>query len=83
MQNRYVESFDGRMRDELLNDTHFHCLDRARMMTSGPDEDYNNSKPIRDRMPDPRQPLRGQFCNGVRPTRPYSNQSADGPNRHC
>lgn len=29
MQNGYVESFNGRMRDELLNETLFHGLDHA------------------------------------------------------
>jgi putative transposase len=31
MQNGYVESFNGRMRDELLNETLFLSLDHARM----------------------------------------------------
>ena len=30
MQNGYVESFNGRMRDELLNETLFFGLDQAR-----------------------------------------------------
>lgn len=29
MQNGYLESFNWRMRDELLNDTLFHSLDHA------------------------------------------------------
>ena len=35
MQNGYVESFNGRMRDELLNETLFHGLDHARAVASG------------------------------------------------
>ena len=31
MQNGYVESFNGRMRDELLNDTLFLSMDHARV----------------------------------------------------
>jgi hypothetical protein len=31
MQNGYVESFNGRMRDELLNETLFLSLDHARV----------------------------------------------------
>jgi putative transposase len=30
MQNGTMESFNGRMRDELLNETLFHGLDHAR-----------------------------------------------------
>lgn len=30
MQNGYVESFNGKMRDELLNETLFFTLDQAR-----------------------------------------------------
>src|SRR3546814_8273055 len=32
MQNGYVESFNGRMRDELLNETLFLSLDHARVV---------------------------------------------------
>lgn len=31
MQNGYVESFNGRMRDELLNETLFLSMDHARV----------------------------------------------------
>ncbi|BBD03666.1 putative transposase (plasmid) [Sphingobium sp. YG1] len=34
MQNGYVESFNGRMRDELLNETLFLSLDHARVVIS-------------------------------------------------
>ena len=36
MQNGYVESFNGRMRDELLNETLFHGLDHARAVIREP-----------------------------------------------
>jgi len=32
MQNGYIESFNGRMRDELLNETLFIDLDQARQL---------------------------------------------------
>lgn len=32
MQNGYVESFNGRMRDELINETLFLSLDHARVV---------------------------------------------------
>jgi len=41
MQNGYVESFNGRMRDELLNETLFLTLGQARDIVAGWVEDYN------------------------------------------
>ena len=41
MQNGYVESFNGRMRDELLNETLFHGLEHARAVIREWAEDYN------------------------------------------
>jgi len=32
MQNGLVESFNGRMRDELLNESHFLDLDHSRQL---------------------------------------------------
>ncbi|ASP20013.1 integrase core domain protein [Antarctobacter heliothermus] len=32
MQNGFVETFNGRMRDELLNETMFRSLAHARMV---------------------------------------------------
>ncbi len=45
MQNGYVESFNGRMRDELLNETLFHGLDHARAVIREWVEDYNGCRP--------------------------------------
>src|SRR5437016_9140011 len=45
MQNGYIESFNGRMRDELLNETLFLDLDQARRMISTWVEDYNTARP--------------------------------------
>ena len=44
MQNGYVESFNGRMRDELLNETLFLSLDHARLVISAWAEDYNQER---------------------------------------
>ena len=41
MQNGYVESFNGRMRDELLNETLFLSLAHARVEIAAWVEDYN------------------------------------------
>jgi transposase InsO family protein len=45
MQNGYIESFNGRMRDELLNENLFLDLDRARQMIAGWVADYNTRRP--------------------------------------
>ena len=45
MQNGFCESFNGRMRDELLNETLFLGLDHARMKIATWADDYNQRRP--------------------------------------
>jgi putative transposase len=45
MQNGYIESFNGRMRDELLNESLFIDLDQARQLISSWVIDYNTARP--------------------------------------
>ena len=45
MQNGYIESFNGRMRDELLNESLFHDLDQARQLIGAWAADYNTARP--------------------------------------
>ena len=45
MQNGFVESFNGRMRDELLNETLFRDLDHARLAIGVWVADYNLQRP--------------------------------------
>jgi putative transposase len=45
MQNGFVESFNGRMRDELLNETIFLDLDQARQIIGVWVADYNTQRP--------------------------------------
>jgi putative transposase len=45
MQNDYVESFNGRMRDELLNETPFLSLGHAREIIAAGVDDYNTERP--------------------------------------
>lgn len=45
MQNGYVESFNGRMRDELLNETLFLSMAHARAEIATWVEDYNQDRP--------------------------------------
>lgn len=45
MQNGYVESFNGRMRDELLNETLFMSMAHARVEIAAWVDDYNRERP--------------------------------------
>jgi transposase InsO family protein len=45
MQNGYVESFNGRMRDELLNESLFLGLAHARVVIAAWVADYNTTRP--------------------------------------
>ena len=45
MQNGFVESFNGRFRDELLNETLFTTLDEARQKIRDWQHDYNHHRP--------------------------------------
>ena len=44
-QNAFVESFNGKMRDELLNEMLFFSLDHARKVIAAWVEDYNTTRP--------------------------------------
>jgi putative transposase len=45
MQNGFCESFNGRMRDELLNESVFFGLDHARTKIAEWPDDYNEQRP--------------------------------------
>ncbi len=45
MQNGFVKSFNGRMRDKLLNETMFHNLAHARVEIAAWATDYNTERP--------------------------------------
>ena len=45
MQNGYIESFNGRMRDELLNESLFFGPDHARELIAAWVADYNTARP--------------------------------------
>ncbi len=44
-QNAFSESFNGRLRDELLNETLFRSLPHARIALAAWRDDYNNHRP--------------------------------------
>ncbi len=45
MQNGFIESFNGRLRDECLNETLFSSLSEAREILKIWKEDYNQIRP--------------------------------------
>ncbi len=45
MQNGFIESFNGRLRDELLNETLFSSLTQAKSALAAWRVDYNTSRP--------------------------------------
>ena len=45
MQNAFIESFNGRLRDELLNKTLFTSLAQARIALGCRRADYNDARP--------------------------------------
>lgn len=48
-QNAFVESSNGRMRDEMLNETLFTSLDHARQNIAARAWDYNTRQPLASR----------------------------------
>ena len=44
-QNAFIESFNERLRDELLNETLFTSLAHARQKLAGFQDDYNTVRP--------------------------------------
>ena len=44
-QNAFVESFNGRLRDECLNETLFSSLSEARSLLAAWRDDYNRARP--------------------------------------
>ena len=44
-QNAFIESFNARLRDELLNETLFTSLAQVRAVLAAWKDDYNNARP--------------------------------------
>jgi putative transposase len=44
-QNAYIESFNGKFRDECLNDHYFNNLSHARVVIADWRRDYNEQRP--------------------------------------
>jgi hypothetical protein len=77
MQNGFIESFNGRMRDELLNETMFFGLDDARAKIANWVADYNKAASLVAEIPYHRGLRRPHHRNGRTPT-----SSADRPLLH-
>jgi putative transposase len=74
MQNAFIESFNGRLRDELLNETLFTSLAQARVALGCWRSDYNGSRPhsqIGWRTP-------SEFASIFHPRRDLALRYADG-----
>ena len=89
-QNAFVESFNGRLRDELLNETLFRTLDHAREMLAIWKEDYNTVRPhsatanlppaIYAKLSDPKKQRDGSLRFGGYAPRPVAPPSQQGSN---
>jgi len=66
-QNAFIESFNGRLRDELLNETLFTSLTQARAVLAAWKDDYNHVRPH-------------SALSNLTPVE-YAGRSAPGPQR--
>jgi len=92
-QNAYVESFNGKLRDECLNETLFTSLWHARVVLAARRQDYNEVRPhsalggpAPGSMRVPRcspasRPLRAGSAGGLRPA--LTQAARDGLGRSC
>jgi putative transposase len=74
MQNAFIESFNGRLRDELLNETLFSSLAQARISIAIWRADYNSARPHSQlgwQTPD-------EFASTFNPRRPLALRTMKG-----
>ncbi len=89
-QNAFVESFNGKLRDECLNETLFTSVRQARAILSAWQQDYNEVRPhsgLGGRTPasimlpscsPASRPLRVAFGDGLRPALTQAARDDDG-----
>jgi putative transposase len=83
MQNAFVESFNGRFREECLDQHHFVSLDDARALIEGWREDYNTVRPHTSlRGLSPEEFLRASSEGSPSDAAPTSAQSHLNPSTH-
>jgi putative transposase len=90
MQNAFIESFNARLRDELLNETLFTSLAQARVALGCWQADYNGSRPhsrLAWKTPsefafsfDPRRNLALRYADGSAPAPVAHAAREDNPN---
>jgi putative transposase len=90
MQNAFIESFNGRLRDELLNETLFSSLAQARVALGCWRADYNGSRPHSQlgwKTPseyaftcNPRRDLALRYADGSAPAPVATTAQPDHPN---
>ncbi len=73
-ENGYIESFNGKLRDELLNGEIFFTLTEARVLIERWRQEYNTIRPhsslgYRPPAPETRIPVESSTHGGVRPER--------------
>ncbi len=86
IQNAFIASFNGRLRDELLNETLFSALSQARAALSGWRSDYNGSRPHsglgwQTRPPSPQPSTPDGICRCAKPEAPRQIPPLTPPNR--
>ncbi len=85
MQNAFIESFNGRLRDELLNETLFTSLAQARVALGCWRADYNDARPhsqLGKRPPSSPSPVtRAGIWRFAMPKAPRQLPSLPPPNR--
>ncbi len=85
MQNAFIESFNGRLRDELLNETLFTSLAQARVALGCWRADYNDARPhslLGKRPPSSPSPVtRAGIWRCAMPKAPRQLPSLPPPNR--
>ncbi len=91
-QNAFVESFNGKLRDECLNETLFTSVRHARVVLAAWQRDYNEVRPhsgLGGRTPasimlpscsSASRPLRVAFGDGLRPALTQAARDDDGMN---
>jgi putative transposase len=89
-QNAFIESFNGRLRDELLNETLFASLDHAREALADWKDDYNTVRPhsaignvppaVYAKLSDPAMQRDGALRFGGSAPRPVASPSLQGSN---
>ncbi len=80
-ENGYIESFNGKLRDELLNGEIFYTLTEAKVLIERWRQEYNTIRPhsslgYRPPAPETRTPEKASTREGVRPARQLAGSAS-------